>query len=70
LIDAVILNGVAILKGEGDEYFSFRMLLIVFCWIAGTIMMTLSVVVKIDVFWGLALVLTGIVLLIADFLLK
>jgi hypothetical protein len=61
---------VAILKEEGDEYFSFRMLLTVVCWIAGTIMMTLSVFINIGMFWGLALIVTGIVLLIADFLLK
>jgi hypothetical protein len=61
---------VAILKNEIDEYFSFRMFLTIACWIAGTVMMTLSAFIKIDIFWGLALIVTGIVLLIADFLLK
>ena len=53
-----------------NDFFSFRMLLTVFCWIVGTILMVLSAFIDIDIFWGLAVVVTGIILLIADFISK
>ena len=53
-----------------NDFFSFRMLLTVFCWIVGTILMALSAFTDIDIFWGLAVVVTGIILLIADFISK
>jgi hypothetical protein len=46
------------------------MLLTVFCWIIGTIMMALSVFTDVDIFWGLAVVATGIILLVADVISK
>ena len=53
-----------------NDFFSFRMLLTVFCWIVGTILMALSAFIDIDIFWGLAVVVTGIILLIADVISK
>ena len=53
-----------------NDFFSFRMLLTVFCWIVGTILMVLSAFIDIDIFWGLAVVVTGIILLIADVISK
>jgi hypothetical protein len=53
-----------------NDFFSFRMLLTVFCWIVGTILMVLSVYIDVDIFWGLALVITGIILLVIDVISK
>lgn len=50
------------------NFFSFRMLFTIFYWIVGTAMMILSVYCDVSVFWGLAVVIAGTVLLIANFL--
>ncbi|MDG6222221.1 MAG: hypothetical protein IAX21_10720 [Candidatus Bathyarchaeota archaeon] len=49
------------------NFFSFRMLLTIFYWIVGTAMMVLSLYVDVSVFWGLAVVTAGTILLIANF---
>jgi len=50
------------------NFFSFRMFFIIFYWVVGTVMMILSVYTEVSVFWGLAVVIAGTVLLIANFL--
>ena len=50
------------------NFFSFRMFFTIFYWIVGTAMMILSVYTNVSVFWGLAVVIAGTVLLIANFL--
>ena len=57
-------------KAADNDFFSFRMILTVFCWIIGTIMMALSAFTDVDIFWGLAVVATGIILLVADVISK
>ena len=55
----------------GDEnFFSFRMFLIIFYWIIGTAMMVLSVYVDVSIFWGLAVVVAGTILVVANFFTK
>ena len=49
------------------NFFSFRMLFTIFYWIVGTVMMILSLYSDVSVFWGLAVVVAGTVLLIANF---
>ena len=48
------------------NFFSFRMFLIIFYWIIGTIMMVLSTYTDVSIFWGLAVVAAGTILLIAS----
>jgi len=48
------------------NFFSFRMFLIIVYWIIGTIMMVLSIYTDVSIFWGLAVVVAGTILLIAN----
>ena len=57
-------------KTADKNFFSFRMLLIVFYWITGTILMVLSVYSDVSVFWGLAVVVAGTILLIVGVVAK
>ncbi|MCW4016743.1 MAG: hypothetical protein NWF06_10270 [Candidatus Bathyarchaeota archaeon] len=57
-------------KIADKNFFSFRMFLIIFYWIIGTIIMILSVYADVNVFWGLAVIAAGTILLIADLLTK
>jgi len=50
------------------NFFSFRMFFTIFYWIVGTAMMILSVYTNVSIFWGLAVVIAGTVLLITTFL--
>jgi hypothetical protein len=57
-------------KTADKNFFSFRMFLTIFYLIIGTAMMVLSVYVDVSIFWGLAVVVAGTILLIANFLTK
>ncbi len=57
-------------KTADKNFFSFRMFLTIFYLIIGTAMMVLSVYVDVSIFWGLAVVAAGTILLIANFLTK
>ena len=57
-------------KTADKNFFSFRIFLIIFYLIIGTAMMVLSVYVDVSIFWGLAVVVAGTILLIANFLTK
>jgi len=57
-------------KTADKNFFSFRMFLIIFYWIIGTALMVLSVYVDVSIFWGLAVVVAGTILLIANFFTK
>lgn len=50
------------------NFFSFRMFFTIFYWIIGTAMMILSVYTNVSIFWGLAVVVAGTILLITNFL--
>ena len=55
----------------GDRnFFLFRMFLIIFYWIIGTVMMILSIYTDVSIFWGLAVIVAGTILLLANFLIK
>jgi hypothetical protein len=49
------------------NFFSFRMLFTIFYWVVGTALMILSVYTNVSVIWGLAVVVAGTVLLVANF---
>jgi hypothetical protein len=55
-------------KTADKNFFSFRMFLTIFYWIIGTAMMFLSVYSDVSIFWGLAVIVAGTILLIANFL--
>ena len=55
-------------KTADKNFFSFRMFLTIFYWIIGTAMMVLSVYSDVSIFWGLAVIVAGTILLIANFL--
>ena len=57
-------------KTADKNFFSFRMFLIIFYWIIGTAMMVLSVYVDVSIFWGLAVLIAGTILLIANLFTK
>jgi hypothetical protein len=57
-------------KTADNNFFSFRMYLIIFYWIIGTAMMVLSIYTDISIFWGLAVIIAGTLLLLANFLTK
>ena len=57
-------------KTADKNFFSFRIFLIILYWIIGTAMMVLSVYVDVSIFWGLAVVVAGTILLIAIFFTK
>ena len=57
-------------KIANDNFFSFRMFLTIFYWIIGTAMMVLSVYIDVSVFWGLAVVVAGTILIIVIFFTK
>ena len=57
-------------KTADKNFFSFRIFLIIFYLIIGTAMMVLSVYVDVSIFWGLAVVVAGTILLIANFFTK
>ena len=57
-------------KTADNNFFSFRMFLTIFYWIIGTAMMVLSVYADVSIFWGLAVIVAGTILLIANFLTK
>ena len=57
-------------KTADKNFFSFRMFLTIFCWIMGTAMMVLSVYTDVSIFWGLAVIVAGTILLLANFLTK
>jgi len=57
-------------KTADKNFFSFRMFLIIFYWIIGTALMVLSVYVDVSIFWGLAVLVAGTILLIANFFTK
>lgn len=55
----------------GDKnFFSFMMFLTILCWIIGTILMALSVFIDVNIFWGVAVITAGTILLITDLLTK
>ena len=55
-------------KTADKNFFSFRMFLTIFYWIIGTAMMVLSIYTDVSIFWGLAVIVAGTILLIANFL--
>jgi hypothetical protein len=57
-------------KTADNNFFSFRMFLTIFYWIIGTAMMVLSVYTDVSIFWGLAVIVAGTILLLANFLTK
>jgi len=57
-------------KTADKNFYSFRMFLTIFYWIIGTAMMVLSVYVDVSIFWGLAVVVAGTILLIANLFTK
>jgi len=57
-------------KTADKNFFSFRIFLIILYWIIGTAMMVLSVYVDVSIFWGLAVVVAGTILVIAIFFTK
>ncbi len=57
-------------KTADKNFFSFRMFLIIFYQIIGTALIVLSVYVDVTIFWGLAVVVAGTILLIANFFTK
>ena len=57
-------------KIADKNFFSFRMFLTIFYWIIGTAMMVLSVYVDVSIFWGLAVLVAGTILLVANFFTK
>jgi len=57
-------------KTADKNFFSFRMFLTIFYLIIGTAMMVLSVYVDVGIFWGLAVLVAGTILLIANFFTK
>ena len=57
-------------KTADKNFFSFRMFLTIFYWIIGTAMMVLSIYTDVSIFWGLAVIVAGTILLIANFLTK
>jgi hypothetical protein len=54
-------------KTADNNFFSFRMFLTIFYWIIGTAMMVLSMYTDVSIFWGLAVIIAGTVLLLANF---
>jgi hypothetical protein len=57
-------------KTADNKFFSFRMYLTIFYWIIGTAMMVLSIYTDVSIFWGLAVIVAGTLLLLATFLTK
>ena len=57
-------------KSADNKFFSFRMYLTIFYWIIGTAMMILSLYTDVSIFWGLAVIVAGTLLLLATFLTK
>jgi hypothetical protein len=57
-------------KTANNNFFSFRMYLTIFYWIIGTAMMVLSIYTDVSIFWGLAVIVAGTILLLANFLTK
>ena len=57
-------------KTADKNFFSFRIFLIILYWIIGTAMMVLSVYVDVSILWGLAVVVAGTILVIANFFTK
>ena len=55
-------------KTAENNFFSFRMFLTIFYWIIGTILVVLSVLFDVNIFWGLAVIAAGTILLITNFL--
>ena len=55
-------------KIADKNFFSFRIFLTIFYWIIGTAMMVLSIYTDVSIFWGLAVIVAGTILLIANFL--
>jgi hypothetical protein len=55
-------------KTADKNFFSFRIFLTIFYWIIGTAMMILSVYTDVSIFWGLAVIIAGTILLIANVL--
>jgi hypothetical protein len=57
-------------KTADNNFFSFRMFLTILYWIIGTAMMVLSIYTDVSIFWGLAVIVAGTILLLANFLTK
>jgi len=57
-------------KTADNKFFSFRMYLTIFYWIIGTAIMVLSIYTDVSIFWGLAVIVAGTILLLANFLTK
>jgi hypothetical protein len=57
-------------KTANNKFFSFRMYLTILYWIIGTAMMVLSIYTDVSIFWGLAVIVAGTILLLANFLTK
>jgi len=57
-------------KTADKKFFSFRMFLTILYWIIGTAMMVLSLYAGVSILWGLAVIVAGTILLIANFLTK
>ena len=55
-------------KIADKNFFLFRMFLTIFCWIIGAAMMVLSVYFDVSIFWGLAVIVAGTILLLVNFL--
>jgi hypothetical protein len=55
-------------KTADKNFFLFRMFLTILYWIIGTAMMVLSVYIDVSIFWGLAVIVAGTILLLVNFL--
>jgi hypothetical protein len=68
-VKQLIQSGIVDMDNDADKkFFSFRMFLTIFYWTAGTILMVLGVLFDVSIFWGLAVIIVGTILLVSNFI--
>lgn len=55
-------------KAVSEEDFAFRMLIVVACWIVGTVIMIGSIFTSIPLSWGILVTLAGLIMFIVNVL--